>query len=47
MLEMRCPEMVAACREHLLKKAEAAGYDGIYREKARMELRALIQELGG
>ncbi len=46
MLELRRPEMVIACREHLMRKAEAVEYNGIHREKVRMELRALIQELG-
>lgn len=44
-LEISRPEMVTALNEHLLRKAEALGYDGIQREKVRMELRALIQEL--
>ena len=39
--------MVTALQEHLLQKADAVGYKGIHREKIRMELRALIQELGG
>lgn len=47
MLDIRRPPMVTALREHLLRKADAVGYDGIHREKVRMELRALIQELGG
>lgn len=46
-LEINRPAMTIAFREHLLRKAEAIGYDGIHREKVRMELRALIQELGG
>ena len=44
-LEISRPAMVTALSEHLLRKADAVGYDGIHREKARMELRALIQEL--
>ncbi|MGN1097492.1 MAG: hypothetical protein ACI4SS_01195, partial [Clostridia bacterium] len=44
-LEISRPAMVDALREHLLRKADAVGYDGIQREKVRMELRALIQEL--
>lgn len=47
MLEIRRPPMVTAFREHLLRRADAVGYEGISREKVRMELRALIQELGG
>lgn len=46
-LDIRRPAMVTAFREHLLRKADAVGYSGIYREKIRMQLRALIQELGG
>ena len=45
MLEIRRPHMATALREHLLRKADAVGYDGIHREKVRMTLRALIQEL--
>ncbi|MDY4975480.1 MAG: hypothetical protein SO147_01075 [Clostridia bacterium] len=37
--------MVTAFREHLLCKADAIGYGGIHREKVRMKLRSLIQEL--
>ena len=47
MLEIRRPPMVTAFREHLLRRADAVGYEGISREKVRIELRALIQELGG
>ena len=47
MLEIRRPQMIAALQEHLLRKADAKGYRGIEREKARMKLRALIQELEG
>ena len=46
-MDIRRPAMVTAFREHLLRKADAMGYGGIYREKTRMQLRALIQELGG
>ena len=46
-LDIRRPAMVTAFREHLLRKADAMGYGGICREKTRMQLRALIQELGG
>lgn len=45
MLEILRPEMVMAFREHLLRKAEAVGYDGIRKEKIRLKLRALIREL--
>ena len=44
-LEIRRQPMVVAFREHLLRKADTIGCGGIYREKVRMELRALIQEL--
>ena len=44
-LDIRRPEMVLACREHLLRKAEKVEYSGIQRAKSRMELRALIREL--
>ncbi|MGN1249401.1 MAG: hypothetical protein ACI4XW_04910 [Candidatus Spyradocola sp.] len=47
LLEIRREPMVTALREHLLRKAENTGYDGMHREKIRMTLRALIQELGG
>ncbi|MDD6188829.1 MAG: hypothetical protein PUB32_04535 [Clostridiales bacterium] len=47
MMEIRRPPMITAFREHLLRRADAVGYEGISREKVRMELRALIQELGG
>lgn len=47
LLEIRRPPMVTALREYLLRKADAVGYDGIHREKIRMQLRAIIQELGG
>ena len=46
-LDIRRPSMVTAFQEHLLRKADAVGYEGIYREKVRMALRSLIQELGG
>ena len=44
-LDIRRPEMVLACREHLLRKAEKVEYSGIQRAKSRMELKALIREL--
>lgn len=46
-LEMRRPHMVLALQEHLMRKADAIGYEGASRERIRMELRALIQKLGG
>ena len=45
-LEISRPAMVTAFREHLLRIAESVGYDGIEKEKVKMKLRALIQELG-
>ena len=45
MLDIRRPQMIVALQEHLLRKAESKGYRGIEREKVRMTLRALIQEL--
>lgn len=45
MLELRRPELVQACREHLLRIAERVGYDGIQRERVRMEINTLIREL--
>lgn len=44
-LEISRPAMVTAFLEHLRRKADSLGFDGIHREKARMELRALLQEL--
>lgn len=37
MLEIKRPEMVQACREHLLRMAEHLGCDGIKRTKTRMQ----------
>lgn len=45
MLELRRPEMVQACREYLMRMAEQKGYDGIQREKIRLQLKSLIREL--
>ena len=47
LMEIRRPAMITAFWEHQLRKAESLGYDGINREKIRMKLRALIQELDG
>ena len=46
-MEIRLQPMVTAFREHLLRRAEAAGYEDAHREKVRLELRSLIQELNG
>lgn len=45
LLEVRRPAMVTALREFLYQKAEAAEYTDFYRNKIRMQLKALIQEL--
>ncbi|MDD5952360.1 MAG: hypothetical protein PUC32_01710 [Oscillospiraceae bacterium] len=45
MLELRRPELVMACREHLLRSAEQTGYEGIHRTKIRIRLIHLIEEL--
>ena len=45
MLEIQRPSMVTAFRENLLRKAESVGCDSSSRQRTRMELRALIQEL--
>lgn len=45
MFEIRRPEMVQACNEHLLRMADLAGIDGIQRTKTRMQIKALIREL--
>lgn len=46
-LEIRRQPMVTAFQEHLLRRAEAAAPNGFSRESIRLELRSLIQELGG
>ena len=45
MLDIRRPQMIVALQEHLLRRADSKSYRGIEREKTRMTLRALIQEL--
>ena len=45
MLEMQRPELVMACHEHLLRKAEKIGYDGIHKETNRRIIQKLIKEL--
>lgn len=45
LLEMHRPEIVMACREHLLRVAGVESYDSIRREKIRSQLRGLIREL--
>ena len=44
-LELRRPEMMQACREHLLRMAERISFDAIQRTKTRMQINALIREL--
>ena len=45
MLEIHRPELVQACREHLLRIAEKGEYNGIGRTKVRMQINSLIEEL--
>lgn len=45
MLEMQRPELVLACHEYLLHKAESVGYSGIHRETSRMMIQKLIKDL--
>lgn len=45
MIEMQRPGLVLACQEHLLRKAEKIGYDGISKEKSRIQIQSLIKEL--
>lgn len=45
MLEIRRPEMVMACQEHLLRKAEKVGYEGIHKSKIRHQVMDLIKAL--
>lgn len=45
LLELRRPEMIQACREHLLCTAEHIGPDAARRTKTRMQINALIREL--
>lgn len=44
-LEMKRPELVIACYEHLLRKAEKIGYDGAYKQKIYRRILKLIKEL--
>lgn len=46
-MEISRPAMATAFMEHLFRKADALGYGRVEQEKVRMELKALIQELGG
>lgn len=44
-LEMQRPELVMACQEYLMKKAEQIGYAGIHKERIRIRIKGLIKEL--
>lgn len=45
MIELRRPEMVAACQEHLMRIAEQDGFSGISRDRIRIQINSLIREL--
>ena len=45
MLEMRRPEMVQACQEHLLRIADRNMGEGMMREKIKIRIKTLIREL--
>lgn len=45
MLKMQRPELVLACQEYLMRKAEQIGFLGIYKEKHRLVIQELIKEL--
>ena len=45
MLEIRCPEMVQAFREHLMRMVEQVGYKDFHKGKVRLHIKALIREL--
>lgn len=44
-LEIRRPEIVEGCREHLVQLAEGEGYKGIEKEKIKIQINNLIHEL--
>lgn len=44
-LEMRRPEMVISCQEHLLQAAEKLGYNTISKRKIMLQIQDLIREL--
>ena len=44
-LEMRRPEMVLSCQEHLLQAAEKLGYKTISKKKFMLQIQELIREL--
>lgn len=43
-IDVRRPEMVTAFQEYIHRKADAVGYRGISKSKAKMQIRALIQK---
>ena len=43
MIEMQRPRLVLACQEHLLRKAEKIGYDGMHKERVRIQTRVQKQ----
>ena len=45
MLRFERPEFILACQEHLIHKAEAAGYDELNKTKIVMRLKNMITEL--
>lgn len=45
MIEMQRPELVMACYEHLMRKAEKIGYMGIHKQKNLIQIQNLIKEL--
>ena len=44
-IEMQRPELVIACYEHLVRKAEKIGYTGIHRKKIRLQITQIIKSL--
>ncbi|MGN0368029.1 MAG: hypothetical protein ACI4EK_04540 [Wujia sp.] len=45
MLEMKRPELVIACNEYLIRKAEKLGYAGVHKQKTQIQIQRLIKEL--
>ncbi len=45
MLELRRPEIILACKEHIIRLAEKEGCSDIHREKIRLKIKSLINEL--
>ena len=45
MLEMQRPELVIACYEYLIRKAETIGYTGVHKQKIKIQIQRLIKEL--